>query len=291
MNTPARAVNNATNNATTNPIMDMILQAFTRPQRQAETEDDKKALAQARPVSIPYAGLELRAWTWGQGPQVLLLHGWESRASHMAGFVAPLLQAGFSVTALDAPAHGASQGETTNVLDYGKSVVVVAKYLGPLTATIAHSVGSAASLYAFAQGVQVRASVHLCGPASLTRVFQHAARAGGLNEAARQQLEDMLASRIGAPLSSMDLSQLQHGMRHPALIMHDPEDKEMPYSESQALVDAWPQASLVASAGTGHRRILRTPEIHTAAVRFLIEGVAAALVGKSAEFENIGETS
>ncbi len=279
MNTPVKEANNATNK----PIMDMILQAFTRPQRQAETEDDKKALAQARPVSIPYAGLELRAWTWGQGPQVLLLHGWESRASHMAGFVAPLLRAGFSVTALDAPAHGASQGETTNVLDYGKAVVAVAKHLGPLTATIAHSVGSAASLYAFAQGVQVKASVHLCGPASLTRVFQHAARAGGLDEATRQQLEDMLASSIGAPLSSMDLSQLQHGMRHPALILHDPEDKEMPYTESQALAAAWPQASLVASAGTGHRRILRKAEIHAAAVSFIINKLAADIVERVVE--------
>lgn len=254
-----------------NPIMAMILQAFTMPQKLAETEDDRKSLAQARPVSVPYAGLELRAWTWGQGPQVLLLHGWKSRASHMAGFVLPLLQAGFSVTALDAPAHGTSQGETTNVLDYGKAIVAVAQHLGPLVATIAHSVGSAASLYAFAHGVQVQASVHLCGPASLTRVFQHAARAGGLDEAASRQLEQILVPSIGAPLESMDLEQLQHGMRHPALIMHDPEDKEMPYSESQALAAAWPQAKLVASAGTGHRRILRTPDTINAAVSFIAE--------------------
>ncbi|MFZ6731025.1 alpha/beta fold hydrolase [Undibacterium sp. Ji42W] len=283
MNTSARVVNKAINNAANKPIMDMILQAFTLPQRQAETQDDKKALTHARPASIPYAGLELRVWTWGQGPQVLLLHGWESRASHMAGFVAPLLQAGFSVTALDAPAHGASKGETTNVLDYGKAVVAAASHLGPLIATIAHSVGSAASLYAFAQGVQVKASIHLCGPASLTRVFQHATRAGGLNETARQQVEEMLASSIGAPLSSMDLAHLQQGMRHPALIMHDPEDKEMPYSESQALADAWPQASLVASAGTGHRRILRTPEIHAAAVSFIINKLAADIVERVAD--------
>ncbi|MFZ6874397.1 alpha/beta fold hydrolase [Undibacterium sp. Di27W] len=275
----------------TNPIVNMILQAFTQPHRQQETEDDKKALIKARPVSIPYADLKLRAWTWGQGPQVLLLHGWESRASHMAGFVAPLLQAGFGVTALDAPAHGASPGETSNVLDYGKAVVAVAKHLGPLTATISHSVGSAASLYAFAQGVQVKASVHLCGPASLTRVCQHAARAGGLDEAARIQLEEMLASSIGAPLSVMDLTQLQRGMRHPALIMHDPDDKEMPYSESQALAAAWPQSSLVASVGTGHRRILRTPEIHAAAVSFIIKNIVAAIVGKVQDTEDAGEKS
>lgn len=263
--------------AASNPIMAMILQAFTKPQRLVETEDDRNALAQARPVSIPYAGLELRAWTWGQGPQVLLLHGWESRASHMAGFVAPLLQAGFSVTALDAPAHGASQGESSNVLDYGQAVIAVAQHLGRLTATIAHSVGSAASLYAFAHGVQVRASVHLCGPASLTRVFQYAARAGGLDETARQQLEQMLVASIDAPLASMDLDRLQHGMRHPALIMHDPEDKEMPYSESQALATAWPQAKLVASSGTGHRRILRTPEIHATASSFVVSKIAAEI--------------
>jgi hypothetical protein len=48
-----------------------------------------------------------------------------------------------------------------------------------------------------------------------------------------------MAGQIGEPLAIMDLERLQPGLRHRALILHDAEDLEMPFSESVALAQAW----------------------------------------------------
>src|SRR3712207_6641379 len=60
--------------------------------------------------SIVVDGGRVAVWEWGNGPTVALVHGWGSRAARLAVHVEPLLGAGFSVVAFDAPAHGESEG-------------------------------------------------------------------------------------------------------------------------------------------------------------------------------------
>lgn len=250
---------------------EQIFLGFTRPRRRSASNEDQQLLQAAIRHSVEHAGLELVAWSWGEGEAVLLLHGWESRASHFAAFVQPLLNAGYRVIALDAPAHGESQGQITDVMDFGRALVDAVDYFGPLAAVIAHSMGSAASLYAFSQGVEVKASVHLSGPASLTRLLRRTANQAGLDAQEIIRLEAMMVDRLAAPLSAMDLSSLGSGMKHPALILHDPKDREIPFSESVALSQAWSEAVLETVDGVGHRRILQAPSVIASAVSFIAQ--------------------
>lgn len=252
-----------------------VFKALTRPRRRPASPEQVQALSDATRQAVDHRGVALTAWSWGTGAPVLLLHGWESRASHMVAFVPALVRAGFRVVALDAPAHGDSQGEVTDVIDYGQAVAAASAHFGPLTAVIAHSFGSAAALHACAHGVRVQASVHLCGPASLTRVLQRAGAAGGLDAAGITRVEALMAEHLGKPLSVMGLSSLCEGMLHPALILHDPDDPELPASESHALAEAWPGSTLSLVPGVGHRRILREPSVISSAVRFITATTSA----------------
>lgn len=234
------------------PVLAM-LHAMTRPQRRPGSTEEKHALAGAIRHTVEHRGLSLAAWSWGSGVPVLLLHGWESRASHMASFVPELLRSGLRPIALDAPGHGESGGDTTNVVDYGQAVVAVAAHFGPIGGVIAHSVGSAAALHAYAQGVRVHASVQICGPTSLRRVLRRGGKAAGLDIAEVARLEVLMAEQTGLPLEAMELTSLRSGMTHPALILHDPDDRELPVSESHSLAVAWPGSTLSLVAGLGHR--------------------------------------
>ncbi len=250
---------------------EQIFGGFTQPRRRDTSKEEQQLLQAAIRRSIEHNGLELVVWSWGVGEPVLLMHGWESRASHLAAFVQPLLGKGYQVIALDAPAHGESSGDSTDVMDFGRALVKVAAHFGPLTAVIAHSMGSAASLYAFSQGVEVKASVHLAGPASLTRLLHGTANQAGLDAQEIIRLEAMMVERLASPLSAMDLGSLSAGMKHPALILHDPEDREIPFSESKALSQAWPAAVLEAVESVGHRRILQSSSVVAAAVNFIVQ--------------------
>lgn len=254
------------------PSAAQVLHFLTHPRRAVPTADAQAALADAERIDIVHRGIRLAVWAWGQGLPVLLLHGWESQASHMSAYVPPLLQAGFRVLSMDAPCHGASEGTATDAVDYGRAVLSFAAALGDPFAVVGHSVGSAAALYAFSRGVLTHASAHLAGPVSLESALRRGAAAAGLDTTGTQQVLKSMADQIGEPLAVMELPHLSAGFRHRSLILHDPRDKEVPYAESVALARAWPGSRLVPVQGVGHRRILREPSV----VEAVVDVIAAA---------------
>src|SRR6185503_233681 len=50
---------------------------------------------EAREATVSYGGYELATWSWGEGPAVLLAHGWEGHAGQMARFASRLVTRGF----------------------------------------------------------------------------------------------------------------------------------------------------------------------------------------------------
>ncbi|HET8647659.1 MAG TPA: alpha/beta fold hydrolase, partial [Vicinamibacteria bacterium] len=71
--------------------------------------------AGAEELSVEVDGRRLAAWRCGTGPAVLLMHGWGGSSAQLGRLVPPLLQRGFSVAALDAPAHGRSPGRLASL--------------------------------------------------------------------------------------------------------------------------------------------------------------------------------
>ena len=159
-----------------------------------------------------------------------------------------------------------------------RALLSLTNSLADVQAVITHSMGSAAALVAFCQGLQVKASVHLCGPSSLSAMVKLQARGYSLNPEQSRDFQTWVEGFIGQPTQSFDLENLLDGLRHPALIMHDPQDKVVPMAASIALHQAWTNSELVQLNGLGHRRILTDVEVINRSVAHLIrhvtEGVA-----------------
>ena len=177
-----------------------LFKQFLHPRRYQFKPAEQALLEQAERLNITVANEELAVWHWpvakSQG-RIMLLHGWESHSAHWASFIPQLYDVGYSVYAFDAPAHGASSGEHSNVLAMGKAFVEVVATIGAIDGIIGHSGGSAAALYGFAHGVNVQASVHLSSPASLGRVLQQTAQAAQLDLAQQAQFCQAFADYLG----------------------------------------------------------------------------------------------
>lgn len=250
----------------------LVLARLTRPRRSAPSSEQAAWLAGGARHDLDHGGGTLAVYRWDAAPAaptVLLVHGWESRAGAWHVLGPRLVEAGYGVVAFDAPAHGASTGSVTEVRGMGQAVVAVARRCGQIDAVIAHSLGSPASLYAFAAGLRVRASVHLAGPSSLLRALDRGAALARLGEAGGRALRERFMLATGYAPAEMELARLADGLRHPALLLHDPDDGEVPYADSAALAAAWPHARLAPAAGVGHRRILDDEGVATRAVAFL----------------------
>jgi len=160
-----------------------VLSALTQPRRPTEENElSKKILNQAAREILDFEDTRLEIYRWGDvDKKILLVHGWESRASHWHHWINPLVEAGYGVTALDLPAHGDSSGLTANVIVSGRAVLKLSKSMGEIDSIIGHSMGSAACLYAFANGLAVKKSVHVAGPISLRDVVRRAGSFAKLN--------------------------------------------------------------------------------------------------------------
>jgi pimeloyl-ACP methyl ester carboxylesterase len=226
---------------------------------------------------VSEAGHDLAVWDWGDGPTVLLVHGWNGNAAQLSGFVAPLLRAGCYVAAPDLPAHGISGGTHTNVRALADAILHLGRRVGPIHAVIAHSFGATATVLALAQGLAARRAVLIAPPVDLPRYPSGFGAALGLS---RRSAEAM-AARLDALLGGRDAYDILRAAgavarTTRAAVLHDPDDREVPFAEGRALAAAWPGAQFMPIPRAGHSRALRDPEVIARAVS-LVTGPDNAL--------------
>ena len=248
---------------------------FLTPPRFRAPEREREILARARAGSVRAGGRRIAMWSWGAGPRVLLVHGWGGRGGQLGAFVEPLLALGFSVTAFDGPAHGASEGRAVTIPEMAEALRDVLAAAGPVHGIVAHSGGGAVSAWALHRAllagfVELPAAIALVAPATDFRGYlEHFMEACGLSAVARRRLEQGLERRVGLPPEAFDLRRFAAHLPLAALVVHDREDTEIPWADGAEIAAAWPGAELITTHGLGHRRILRDPAVVTRVTGFL----------------------
>jgi pimeloyl-ACP methyl ester carboxylesterase len=230
-------------------------------------------------------GRAVRGWIWGHGPVVYLVHGWGGRAGQMAPFVLPLVAAGFTVVAHDAPSHGGSDAgrhgpRSADIIEFAQSLDAVAARFGPGHAVVGHSMGAMASTLAVRHGWLGAGRLVMVSP--MVRVEDaltvFAARLG-FGARVRRRLADRIERRVDMPLAEFDLVATPVDEPRPQLLaIHDTGDRETPYQSTEALVAGWPDAELLTTQGLGHRRILRDPGVVRTVVHTLVADAAHGLL-------------
>jgi pimeloyl-ACP methyl ester carboxylesterase len=219
---------------------------------------------------------------------VLLLHGWMASASHMSAFVQPLLDEGFRVIALDAPAHGRSSGFQTSMPEFAEAICRVVQELGPVDGIIAHSFGGASSLFLLhyqPNAIAINSLVTLASPNQVERMMQIIVRGLGGSDRLRQEMEKCFLKRYGNPVDYYAIENMVVDNPLPGLVIHDRDDGLVHFGEGEAIAQAWPRAQLIATEGLGHGDILRDPAIIQQVVEFKrrhCSGLSASPVASAA---------
>ena len=119
-------------------------------------------------------------------------------------------------------------------------------------------------------------------PQSPAEFFETYCDALGLGAPLRRATHDRLARRFGAALESFDVPARVARSSVPFLVVHDRDDREVPWTDGAAIAGARPEALLITTEGLGHRRILRDPAVAAAAVAFLRDHLARCACGRVA---------
>ena len=246
--------------------------AFVRPRRHPPKAWERELTTRATPFKLVAGGVQLQAWSWGRGPTVLLVHGWEGRAGRLAPMAEPLVQAGYRVVAFDAPAHGESEGKEIDLVVYRRAIQDIAVAVGPVHAVVAHSFGAIATSVAVDCGLEVERLVYIA-PAVFNRdTPRHLAAAIGVPMPIMDRVRLRIEERHSITWESMWIDNIATGERPPLLVIHDDEDAEVPVAAAEYIAQTWPRAELVRTSGLGHRRILGDPMVAARTVGFVRTG-------------------
>ncbi|RIH87632.1 2-succinyl-6-hydroxy-2,4-cyclohexadiene-1-carboxylate synthase [Calidithermus terrae] len=254
---------------------------FLTPARRGEATYPE-AFTRATVLRVPYQqrvflrpegeAVEVQVYAWGPAgaPAVLLVHGWESHAGRMGGFVEPLLRQGYRVLAFDAPAHGRSGGRQASMADFAGAVEALSSYFPPVVGLIGHSLGGGAALWHLAHaGAALHKVAALGSPARVTDPVRGFARALGFSPEATAELLAAFHERFGRPMESFSLDRLRFPERVGVLLVHDRGDDVVPYAHAEALRGAIPAARLYPTTGLGHRAILKDESVIAQVARFM----------------------
>ena len=246
-----------------------------RPAQNPPRAWERDATATAEPITFRFGLAGLR---WGtRGPVVLALHGWRGRPTQFARLAGPIVASGRQLIALEAPAHGRSPGEESNVVLFAQALHEAAADIRGLEAVIGHSMGGGAAMLALAEGLRVERAVVIGAPAALTRVLESYADAIALPAAAKREFFANVDHHVGVPAASIDSAALGHRLALPGLVVHDRDDDMVPFAEGEALARDWRGAEFLATAGLGHRQVLADPAVIARVIAFLDAGRAHEL--------------
>ena len=196
----------------------------------------------------------------GEGPCVLLLHGWEGSTSDFSGFVPPLLAAGLSVLALDLPAHGASEGDLVTIPLAAQALLDVQRSFGLqhiFHAGIGHSLGAAILVHAMTLGFRVERVALISAPADAVDYARDYCDRDGLDAAETELMLDLMHSRFGVDVRAISMPAQAATRSEPALFVHSDDDRIVPISSSLLTASAWHEAQHLTVSGLGHARLLR----------------------------------
>ncbi|WP_440466710.1 alpha/beta fold hydrolase [Pseudomonas sp. YH-1] len=239
-------------------------QLFVTPNEHAPRDWELPLLASSERVTLRFG---LSALRWGEGPAVLLMHGWEGRPTQFATLIEHLVGAGYGVIALDGPGHGRSPGQEADIVLFARALLEAAGELPPLRAVIGHSMGGASALLATQMGLRTETLVSIGAPSNVLGVLRGFSKVVGLPPVARSRFIRMIESRAGIAAKQLDVSRYQ--LDFPGLVVHAEDDRYVRVSEATAIHEAWPQSRLLRLAEGGHHRVLADPAVIDAILELL----------------------
>ncbi len=211
---------------------------------------------------MEFDGLKLKVYKWGTGPKkVLLLHGWESNSFRWKRFVNRFPKDKYTLYALDAPAHGQSEGKRANVPIYGEAIHQFLLLHGDVAYLVCHSFAGFAALYMLHKvpDAAVKKIVCLGVPGAIQPYFKYFIELLGLSENCLHNIENHFKKVIDIDLDDFTSAHFAKNVSAQGLIVHDTDDKDVELRYAKMLHEAWPDSTLWITEGFGHK--LTQPEV------------------------------
>lgn len=218
------------------------------------------------------AGRNVVAYEWGEGPVAVFQHGWNGRASQFHQMAQLLLSLRYKVVLLDAPGHGRSAGDSSDLREMASALEALCNRYPAIALMVGHSAGCLAVAHCVGRGVAAEQVVLISPPCSVDNVMRRQLEKIPVSSESKRIVVRLSKQRLGVSTwDSLDFKRLAplFPPQSRVLIVHDKDDREVPFSDAQAVAAALAGAQLTMTEQLGHRKILRSDRMLDIVADFL----------------------
>ncbi|THB75308.1 MAG: alpha/beta hydrolase [Desulfobacteraceae bacterium] len=249
----------------------LVRQLFFKPGKYKSRPGQAARMTAAEPFTVYSSGQALRCWKVGEGPYVVFDHGWAGRGIQFDHMFDPILASGYGVIFFDNPGHGDSQGAYANYFLLSNALGHLMTYLGnhQVAALVGHSLGAGAVINYLWQSKREIPAVLIAPALDLVDTLTHTFESYGIPKPVYRSLIREVEQETGHAFELENPVDLIQTLDSNLLIIHDLNDRAVPFDPSWAVSQQRENIRLIQTQGLGHIRILSRLEAITPAVEFI----------------------
>lgn len=233
-------------------------------------EKDMNANTRQEMVQVPALGKKICVYHYGESDKkVLLVHGWSGRGTQLHSIADKLLKNGYSTISFDAPAHGKSEGKTSDMTEFIKCILELNKQYGPFEFAIGHSLGAMAVLNAIKRGLKVNKAVGIGSGDVIEDIMDGFTKQMGMDIATGKLMIRLFEKKFGETINSYSAYIAAKDVAIPVLLFHDEDDTDVPVTAAYHIKEHLRNAELVITKGLGHRKILGDSKVIKKIIQFI----------------------
>lgn len=196
----------------------------------------------------------IQTYHWpGDGPSVLLLHGWESNVFRWRNLIGFLQEANFNIYAFDAPGHGYSSGDRLYAPLYAEVSREVQNRYKPQH-IVAHSMGGMATLYDHYERPEsdIEKIVTIGSPCDFKEIMDQYQKTLRFNTRTYEAMDNYMKEWIGHHVDEFSSAIFVKDNKKKGLLFHDIEDRQISVEASRKVHKHWEGSHYVETKGLGH---------------------------------------
>lgn len=248
---------------------EIALRLFSSPRKGRFKEDELDFLGTSFTEELKFEDNYIMTYRWlGKKETVLLAHGWESNSFRWKSLIEELIKRNHNIVALDAPAHGRSGGRRFNAILYAECINVVANKFNA-DVIIGHSVGGMAAAFFLHKYKlpSVKKLILLGAPSNFVGVLKRYTDMMDYSKTVKTALDNLILKRFKQLPEHFNVAKFSSEISAEGLLIHDQEDRIIPYEDANDFVKYYKQSNLITTNGLGHG--LKTEEVNQHIISFI----------------------
>lgn len=215
-----------------------------------------------------YQNHELFMYKEGE-PAVLLVHGWESSGHRFQTLMEKLRENNIGFLYFDLPAHGYSEGNEIHAVLAANIVADILTDYPSINSVIGHSFGGGVAYLALEKPNTVKNLVTVGTPMNYKAVTEPFFQIFDTPLAVREQFNILFSNHIDREFENYDLAtiELVNDLNH--LIIHDRDDRIIPWQDVNRVKEAKPSVEIFITEGLGHRKTMHDENVIDRIVEFI----------------------